>query len=220
MDNTTATTATGDDLCHHTVSSGPAESQHPNGSPNQPRLTHRIAWHQTNRSARSSALLILTWLLAALCLFSASSAEASPTAGGSPSSSMRRPRSLFNRLLRRGDDVADQPPAGRSADVECGPDISTPDAAGANDDQQWTTVAVDPVVAAVDERIRREALRQLELLDLDDVDARIEPLWALSSGLTDRNGDGDDIDFGFLDLPPSILGDTASPDGNGRWEEF
>ncbi|MEM9561596.1 MAG: hypothetical protein AAGA93_03195 [Actinomycetota bacterium] len=35
---------------------------------------------------------------------------------------------------------------------------------------------VDPVVRSVDRRLKREALRQLDAIDLDDDDARMEPL--------------------------------------------
>ena len=35
---------------------------------------------------------------------------------------------------------------------------------------------VDPVVRSVERRIRREAIRQLDSVDLDDDDDRVEPL--------------------------------------------
>ncbi len=34
----------------------------------------------------------------------------------------------------------------------------------------------DPVVRSVDRRVRREALRQLDSIDLDDDDDRVDPL--------------------------------------------
>ncbi len=44
---------------------------------------------------------------------------------------------------------------------------------------------IDPVVRATDELIRQEALRQLDMLDFDDIDARLTPLSDLAEGLTD-----------------------------------
>lgn len=37
-------------------------------------------------------------------------------------------------------------------------------------------VDIDPVVLATDQRVRREALRQLDSVDIEDDDARMEPL--------------------------------------------
>lgn len=37
-------------------------------------------------------------------------------------------------------------------------------------------VDIDPVVMSADERIRREALRQLNSIDIEDDEARMEPL--------------------------------------------
>lgn len=37
-------------------------------------------------------------------------------------------------------------------------------------------VAIGPVPRAAEERIRREALRQLDTVDIDDDDSRMEPL--------------------------------------------
>lgn len=41
------------------------------------------------------------------------------------------------------------------------------------------TGEVDPVVEATDSRIKAEAVKQLDLLDLDDPHARVDPLWSL-----------------------------------------
>ncbi len=38
-------------------------------------------------------------------------------------------------------------------------------------------VAIDPVQRAVEERIRREALRQIETVDIEDDDSRIETIY-------------------------------------------
>lgn len=58
----------------------------------------------------------------------------------------------------------------------------------------------DPVVKAVDDRIRRGALRQLEELDLDDYDARLQPLSALAGGKAIEQGHDDLLDEG--EQPP------------------
>lgn len=40
---------------------------------------------------------------------------------------------------------------------------------------------IDPVVRSVDRRIRREAIRQLDSIDLDDDDDRVDPLPPLTT---------------------------------------
>lgn len=46
---------------------------------------------------------------------------------------------------------------------------------------------IDPVVRSVERRIRREAIRQLDSVDLDDDDDRIDPLPPLvASDVTDH----------------------------------
>ncbi|MEL6983324.1 MAG: hypothetical protein AAFO29_12940 [Actinomycetota bacterium] len=40
---------------------------------------------------------------------------------------------------------------------------------------------IDPVVRSVDRRVRREAIRQLDSIDLDDDDDRVDPLPPLSA---------------------------------------
>jgi predicted small secreted protein len=52
-------------------------------------------------------------------------------------------------------------------------------------DNELNPEPIDPVVSATDELIRLEALRQLDLLDLDDFDARLPPLEDLAEGLTE-----------------------------------
>ena len=67
-----------------------------------------------------------------------------------------------------------------------------------------TVDPVDKVVEATDARIRDEAIRQLEALNIDDIDHRLEPLWMLASGVvpadTDQHAelyeDVDDVDLG------------------------
>lgn len=44
---------------------------------------------------------------------------------------------------------------------------------------------IDPVVRSVDRRIRKEAIRQLDSIDLDDDDDRIDPLPSLTSAEAD-----------------------------------
>ncbi len=47
-----------------------------------------------------------------------------------------------------------------------------------------TSSDIVAVAVLADRRIREEALRQLDSLDLDNLDARLPSLWDLEAGLT------------------------------------
>lgn len=50
---------------------------------------------------------------------------------------------------------------------------------------------IDPVVRSTDRRIRREALRQIDSVDLDDPDDRVEPLPRLETAERETTAPGE-----------------------------
>ncbi len=79
-------------------------------------------------------------------------------------------------------------------------------------DNELTPDPVDPVVNATDELIRHEALRQLDLLDLDDIDARLPPLEDLAEGLTEAVDSEPGGDTGLFRTIPQSNGQRPPSD--------